>query len=247
MTSPMPCRYFIVLSVMFPCLSVRSAERPFAWQQDYARVTETGNIEWTPREFRFVAGDRVRYIDYENGSDAHDGASKQRPWKHHPWDARAGGVAAAAKGIDTYVFKGGVIYRGRLTVKEQGRSDRPIRLTRDPDWGQGPAIIAGSQAVTGWTRRAEHPDIPEPDVVWKAALDFAPRTVWMIDSGGAAVRLPLARHPNWKSQPEDHKAQWFRWTNDPHPFQPREGFSANDAKNLKGRDKDFVADALIYS
>ncbi len=247
MKSQTLCRGLMVLSVLSSCLRVGLAQEPFAWQQDYARVTETGDIEWNPREFRFAAGDRVRYIDYENGSDAHDGASKQRPWKHHPWDARAGGAAAAAKDIDTYVFKGGVIYRGRLAVKEQGHPDRPIRLTRDPDWGQGPATIAGSQVVTGWTRGADHPDIPEPDVVWKAALDFAPRTVWMIDSGGAAVRLPLARHPNWKSQPEDHKAQWFRWTNDPHPFQPREGFSANDAKNLKGRDKDFVADALIYS
>jgi hypothetical protein len=64
---------------------------------------------------------------------------------------------------------------------------------------------------------------------------------------GAATRIPLARHPNWVSQPEDHKAEWFRWTNNPHPFQPREGFSANDAENLKGLDPDFVRDALIYS
>jgi hypothetical protein len=227
--------------------AIQAAEAPFAWQQDYARVTETGDIQWTPRAFQFVADGSVRYIDYENGSDDADGTAKQRPWKHHPWDAAATGKAAAATGIQTYVFKGGVIYRGQLTIKEQGRPGSPIRLTRDPAWGEGPATIAGSQIVTGWAKGAADSRIPEPDAVWKARLDFAPRTLWLVDAAGTATRIPLARHPNWKSQPEDHKAQWFTWTNNPHPFRAREGFSANDAAHLKGRDNDFVAGALIYS
>lgn len=237
-----------LLAVLALCSStLQAAEKPFAWQQDYARVTETGDIEWTPKEFHYVAGESVRYIDYENGSDTADGASKDRPWKHHPWDSAATGKTAAAAGIDTYVFKGGVIYRGQLTIKEQGRPGFPIRLTRHPNWGDGPAILAGSQVVTGWSQGAAHPKIPGSDAVWKATLDFAPRTLWMIDSSGAAIRIPLARHPNWKSQPEDHKAQWFTWTNNPHPFRAKEGYSANDAAQLKGLDKDFVEGALIYS
>jgi hypothetical protein len=75
---------------------------------------------------------------------------------------------------------------------------------------------------------------------------FRAAHLWMIDGDGVSTRIPLARHPNWTSQPEDHKAEWFRWTNNPHPFQPREGFSANDAKNLKGS-TGFRRDALIYS
>jgi hypothetical protein len=237
-----------VVALLALCAAELSAdERPFAWQQDYAQVTETGDLVWTPREFRFTPGSRVCYVDYEQGSDANDGTSPARAWKHHPWDANAAGNAAAAAGIDTYVFKGGVIYRGQLTVREQGRPGQPIRLTRDPAWGAGPATIAGSQIVTGWTRGADHPKIPEPGNVWQAPLDFAPRTLWRIAADGAAIRLPLARHPNWTSQPEDHKAEWFTWTNNPHPFQPREGFSANDAKNLKGQDRDFIQGALIYS
>ncbi len=240
-------RFSALAVVALGCAVLPAAEPPFAWQQDYARVTETGDIEWTPGEFHYEAGDSVRFIDYENGSDAHGGDSLQRPWKHHPWDAAATDNAARATGIDTYVFKGGVVYRGQLTVKEQGRPGRPIRLTRDPGWGDGPAILAGSQAVTGWSRGADHPRISEPDSVWRATLDFAPRTVWTIAPHGAATRIPLARHPNWKSQPEDHKAQWFTWTNNPHPFKPRDGFSANDAAHLKGLDQDFVQNALIYS
>lgn len=239
-------RIAVFASLALGWFSVQAAETPFPWQQDYARVTETGDIEWTPKGFHFTAGGSVRYIDYENGSDAADGASKVRPWKHHPWDAAATGNADAATGIETYVFKGGVIYRGQLTIAEQGRPGAPIRLTRDPSWGDGPAILAGSQVVTGWANAA-HPKIPQSAAVWKASLDFAPRAVWMIDAGGAATRIPLARHPNWKSQPEDHKAQWFAWTNNPHPFRAKDGFSANDAAHLKGLDKDFVEGALIYS
>ena len=222
-------------------------EVSFDWQQDFADVTETGDIVWKPQPSRFTPGQTLRYIDYERGSDANDGTSRQQPWKHHPWDANARDKATAFEGVDTYVFKGGVVYRGQLTVQQDGQPGQPIRLTCDPDWGDGPAILAGSQPVSEWTRGADHPAIPEPETVWRAKLDFAPRTLWIIDGDGIATRIPLARHPNWTSQPEDHKAEWFRWTNDPHPFQPREGFSANDSEHLKGLDPDFVQDALIYS
>jgi hypothetical protein len=35
----------------------------------------------------------VRYIDYATGNDSNAGTSKASPWKHHPWDAAATGVA----------------------------------------------------------------------------------------------------------------------------------------------------------
>jgi hypothetical protein len=153
----------IAVILALGCSAIQAGETPFAWQQDYARVTETGDIQWTPTEFQFVADGSVRYIDDEHGSDDADGASKQRPWRHHPWDAAATGKAAAATAIQTYVFKGGVIYRGQLTIKEQGRPGRPIRLTRDPSWGDGPATVAGSEVVTGWTQGAADPRIPESE------------------------------------------------------------------------------------
>ena len=64
-------RAFLALN----CVAIQAAEEPFAWQQDYARVTEKGDIEWTPRPFHFVAAGSVRFIDYEGGSDAADGTS----------------------------------------------------------------------------------------------------------------------------------------------------------------------------
>ncbi len=223
------------------------AEAEFAWQKDYIRIAEGGQMEWMPKPFVFEAEEPIRFIDYETGSDQNDGATPDSPWKHHPWDANAGGQAKAAIGIQSYIFKGGVIYRGQLTIREQGQPGKPIRLTRDPKWGEGPATIAGSQIVSGWSLGTDHPNISNPEGIWKTALDFAPRTLWRIDKDGNAIRIPLARHPNWTSQPEDHKAEWFRWTNEPHPFKARSGFTANDSANLKGKDEDFVKGALMYS
>ena len=40
--------------------------------------------------------------------------------------------------------------------------------------------------------------MPEPDKVWHADLDFAPRNVWMVRPDGKVVRIPLARTPNWQ-------------------------------------------------
>ena len=231
---------------MFLGVATEGAE-PFAWQRNYAQMSESGDITWRPEEFRFSQGRNVRYIDFEKGDDANDGTAPQLPWKHHPWDKNASKNAAGESEADTYVFKGGVIYRGQLRAKQNGRAGNPIRLTRDPAWGRGPAVLAGSERVTGWIRGADHPKIPDPQTVWRAAVDFAPRSLWLVESDGRSRRIPLARHPNWTSQPEDHKQQWFRWTNDPHPFRPKNGFTANDSKNLKGRDKDFVDGALIYS
>ena len=245
-TAPLRIAFASVSAMYFCCIILYASEPQFDWQHEYARVTATGDIEWTPQSFGFVAGEHVRYIDFEIGIDSNDG-TQQNPWKHHPWDRNATGLAAAATGVDTYVFKGGVTYRGQLTVREHGRQGAPIRLTRDPNWGAGPATIAGSERVTGWTQGAGRSDIPDKEKVWQAKLGFSPRTLWMIGPEEGARRIPLARHPNWTSQPEDHKAEWFTWTNDSHPFNPREGFSANDSQNLQGRDAEFVEGALMYS
>ena len=176
----------------------------FSWQETYARVLPHGDLEWAPKPFRFENGGSLRYIDFDAGNDENDGTSRRTPWKHHPWDAQATGKAQACRGVHTYVFKGGVDYRGELTVREAGRPGDLIRLTRDPGWGRGPAVLCGSERVTGWTKGATHKDIPEPEKVWWADLDFAPRSVWLVGKDGDFLRIPLARTPNWKrSNPDD--------------------------------------------
>ncbi|MDH7569639.1 MAG: laminin G domain-containing protein, partial [Armatimonadota bacterium] len=155
----------------------------------------------------------VRYIDFEGGDDARDGLTPASAWKHHPWDPAAEGKAAACRGIHTYVFKRGVVYRGTLMVKESGKAGDPIRLTSDPAWGTGEAALYGSVALRGgWTRGADRKEIPEPEKVWWRDLDFAPRNVWMVNAKGEITRIPLARTPNWKvSNPDDVKSEWWEW------------------------------------
>ncbi len=208
-------RIAVVCLLAVPALAVTVAAREYSWQRPHAKVVETGDLEWQPEPFVFEKGDSVRYIDYENGDDSNGGKTKGTPWKHHPWDKRARGNARNAEGVDTYVFKRGVIYRGSLEAYAVGEPGRPIRLTSDPDWGRGEACIYGSEVVTDWKKGADHPDIPEPQKVWYADAKVRPRCLWMVDVEGEITRIKLARTPNWEvSDPDDVLSEWWYWKND---------------------------------
>ncbi|MBN1673968.1 MAG: hypothetical protein JXR37_23160 [Kiritimatiellae bacterium] len=242
---------FVLLCMLIPPASGRE---PFSWETPQAKVLPNGDLEWAPKPFRYEPGQSVRYIDFENGSDDRAGATPQTAWKHHPWDANATGSAAACRGADTYVFKGGVCYRGTLTVKEAGRPGNPIRLTRDANWGKGNAVLCGSERVTAWRRGADHKDIPEPDKVWVAELDFAPRSVWLVKSEDDIVRIPLARTPNWTwSNPDDPHAEWYVFDNPKKVFdnfveaeKGRKYHFAIDTKHIKDKPESYFKGALIW-
>jgi len=191
----------------------------WSWQQPQAKVLPTGEMQWMPQPFEFKVGESIRYIDFDSGNDANDGLSKQTPWKHHPWDPSAAGNAKACKGMHTYIFKQGVVYRGWMEANESSAEAAPILLTRDPSWGEGTAVICGSEAVTGWKKRADNPLIPEPQKVWYVDLDWAPRNVWMMGEDGIVTRIMLARTPNWKiTDLDDIKSEWWTWKNPDKPF-----------------------------
>lgn len=183
-------------------------------------VEGTTDIRWTPEPFVYKAGESVRYIDFDNGRDAASGKTPQEAWKHHPWDPAAKDLAAAERGRHTYVFKGGVAYRGNLVARDSGTASAPIRLTCDPAWGTGRAIIAGSMAVTqGWQKVAapEGATAGFPSAsherLWRVDLpgEFVPRALWVLGKEGARTRVPIARWPNWKAEhPYNHFTQWHR-------------------------------------
>ncbi|MGA2032472.1 MAG: LamG-like jellyroll fold domain-containing protein [Thermoguttaceae bacterium] len=248
---------FAVVLLILVALGLTAAAAeptPWPWQDAKARVLPTGDLEWSPQPFVYVAGDAARCIDYEGGNDANPG-TRQQPWRHHPWDAAAEGKAAAATGIDTYVFKRGVMYRGELVVRQSGKPGHPIRLTSDPAWGEGQAAIVGSERVCGWRRGLAHPKMPEPDKVWSVDLGFAPRNVWMIRGDGGVVRIPLARTPNWQpSDPDDVKSEWFQFNNPDNRDVWGAKATVNNVERPKGydtvnltRDADYYKDALVWS
>ncbi|MEN8193208.1 MAG: LamG-like jellyroll fold domain-containing protein [Bacteroidota bacterium] len=207
-------RVFLPLVIThFLSLSCSIDEEKYSWELNHSKVIETGDLKWAPEPFVFEKGKAVRFIDYENGSDSNDGLTKNTPWKHHPWDSIATDKAKDCSGIHTYVFKRGAIYRGTLVGKESGTTENPIRLTSDPNWGEGEAAIYGSELITEWTKGAVNKDIPNAENVWYADLEFSPRCLWMVD-GKEIERLKLARTPNWEvSNPDDIKSEWWEWEN----------------------------------
>lgn len=230
------------------CLGAATAAEPFAWQQPQAGVDPRGDLSWAPRGVPFEAGVSTRYIDYVGGDDAADGSTPAAAWKHHPWDEQATGAAAAASGVHTYVFKGGVAYRGFLAADESGTADEPIRLTSDPEWGDGPGLILGSERVTGWTRGSKHPNIPDAAKAWTVDVPFKTRALWLVEPDGSARRIPIARHPNWTPEPEDAKADWWEWDNPGKPFGHTMGkrHLGIDTVNVPQHPKAFFEDAVIW-
>lgn len=231
------------------------AMKQYSWESQMAKATETGDLLWTPQPFIYQPGSSIRYIDFEGGDDNNSGMSKSEAWKHHPWDPAATGKSAACAGIQTFVFKKGSIYRGNIVVKESGEPGNPVRFTSDPSWGTGDASIYGSVRITsGWTKGADHKDIPDPSNVWYLDLDFAPRTLWMVNEK-EIKRIPLAKMPNWKiSDPEDIKSEWWYWdypTGKGFSYfmkneQGRELILGVDTKNLTGP-KELYMGAIIYA
>jgi Concanavalin A-like lectin/glucanases superfamily len=239
-----------------------SAPARWSWQETHAKVLPTGALEWTPRPFVFDKGASVRYIDFEAGNDAGDGKTKQTAWKHHPWDANAKGEANACKGIHTYVFKGGVVYRGALKGTESGKPGDPIRLTRDPAWGKGRAIFYGSTQIKGgWKRAAagDAPGIPQPGKVWyndvgkkydpdgtSAERSYTAKfsAMWQV-SGQKVERLHIARDPNYDlSDPNNPVKNWHTWS----AFKGRRNAGTLTSPALKGLgEKNLLDGAAIWT
>ena len=230
------------------------ARAEFSWQRPHANVRPTGAIEWAPERFVFEPAGSVRYIDYENGDDRHDGCSPATAWKHHPLDPEARAEARDGAGAHSFVFKGGVMYRGRLRGRLEGTAEQPVVLTRDPAWGTGPAVLSGSERVTGWTQGAQRNDMPEPEKVWRTELPFAPRRLWLVRPDDEVVRLPLARMPNWTaSDPDDVMSEWWSWEQ-PEWWTDRNKTTVNgrrmhlgvDRRHLTGAPEDYVG-GVVWS
>lgn len=103
-------------------------------------------------------GDTTYYVDFDGGSDANDGLTTGTPFKHAPGDANATSNADVdlAPG-DTVMFRGGVTYKGKITVNGDGTSSKRIAYKGD-GWGGEKAIIDGSEQITGFTQCASAAD-----------------------------------------------------------------------------------------
>jgi hypothetical protein len=207
----------LLTTALSGCLAAERQDAPrYSWETPQAKVLPEGRLEWAPQPFAYAPVGTVRHIDFVEGDDANPG-TREAPWRHHPWDPAASGQAKAAAPADTYVFRGGVAYRGVLRMPREAAL-RPVLLTRDPAWGDGEAVITGSVPAPAAWQRADvklAPRIPEPEKVWhQEIVGWTPRCLWLTADDGSVVRLPLARTPNWRvSNPDDIKAEWWTWDN----------------------------------
>lgn len=247
------------MALLLFALSITAQETAtvYSWEKQQAKVLPNGGLEWAPQAFVLTKGPSVRYIDFESGDDTADGMSTSTPWKHHPWDASATGNAKASAGIQTYIFKRGVIYRGMLTAKESGTADNPVRLTSDPEWGTGEAAIYGSVKVTeGWIKADATiaPTIPNPEKVWYknvGALANPTKVVCEVQESGIS-RVVLARAPNYVNTPSEPMQKWWSFTaktagTSSLNLTDSKNFTWTDVNALKGGDVWAIEDAVVMA
>ncbi len=243
-----------------------TAGAEYSWQDPHAKVIETGDLQWQPEPFVFETGESVRYIDYEDGDNGNDGKTKRTPWKHHPWDAGATGRASAASGIHTYVFKRGVHYRifsangeeAVLRADDSGAPGNPIRLTSDPEWGTGEAVIAGSRPITQRWKKASSANAParldtDNQAVWYVDLKLpfrpdeepgrmAEAVLYVVEDGGQTYDLHLASDVGWELANSNfamhHWNTWDERHRGGEPYQDDE---------LKGFPADYFEGGIVWS
>lgn len=90
------------------------------------------------------------YVDYNSGNDGNSGTSQSAAWKHCPGDKNAASISLSAKlaAGDTVLFKGGVYYRGSISLLRLDPVGSPVTLKGD-GWGLEKAILDGSEPIAG--------------------------------------------------------------------------------------------------
>ncbi len=195
----------------------RRPDNTWSWQSPNAKVIPTGGLEWQPRPFILRPGQNIRYIDFEGGDDTRNGLTPATAWQHHPWDEQAEGRARQADAADTYIFKRGVLYRGLLTARASEPTATLLRLTSDPEWGQGEACLTGTERLAGEWKKCPADSTAGGQslaAVWYLELPpemTALRRLWEVNGENWTALTP-ARTPNWEfTDPEDYRAGWFEW------------------------------------
>jgi hypothetical protein len=100
--------------------------------------------------FYVSANATTYYVDYKNGNDANNGVSADSSWMHAPGDplANINPSTVTLNPGDIVMFRGGVVYRGTITMKYSGAAGVPITY-RGSGWGSAKAIIDGSDLLSG--------------------------------------------------------------------------------------------------
>ena len=163
------------------------------------------------------------YVDFEGGSDAEPGTSPKQAFRHCPGGALAVDRARATRLVpgDTVIFRGGVVHRDTIQVEASGAEGAPIVFDGNTagTFGEGRAIVDGSELLTGWTRCTSAADCGgNPDwqsIYWtNAPADVNPFSVNLCD--GDAM-LSIAQDPELKDPFWDDDLSSFQPVRAPNP------------------------------
>jgi|GEM_PF-1122251 len=93
------------------------------------------------------------FVDFTAGNNTNAGTNASSPWKHAPGDADATGIPGTIVLLpgDRVLFRGGVEYRGSVSIPASGTAGNPI-IYKGDGWGTSKAVLDGSETVSGWTR-----------------------------------------------------------------------------------------------
>ena len=279
-------RLLTIIGIIILYVTTNSNAQKYHWQEPHAKVLPTGDLQWQPKPFAYPVPENqeVRYIDYENGSDENDGQSKDTPWQHHPWDTRATGKAAQGSGPMAYIFKKGVTYRifstggeAFLKADESGVPQLPIRLTSEPGWGTGEAVIAGSISVTGEWQKATTDHVParmNPERVWFIDLDkpLSPQKnnpihirplsgmwqhqkqmneliLYLINMDGSITDMHIASDVGWgMTNPNFAYHHWNKWDGEADMNPDENEIDLQGYdEDLKGYEKDYFDGGTLWS
>lgn len=138
-------------------LAITAFAADYIWDYSFAdsqsivepQLPTAGTPETAPPANNGALMFRVYHVDFDSGNDANSGTSPASPWKRAPGDPLA--TAKAASTVlnqgDIVRFRGGVRYRGAITLKSSGANGKPILYT-GAGFGSGQAILDGADPVT---------------------------------------------------------------------------------------------------
>jgi hypothetical protein len=182
-----------------PAMGGQKTMRSRAWRWLAIAVTGLCIVTSGP-----TAAAATYYVDFAGGANTADGLSPETAWKHSPGDnnATANPKTVALAPGDTIIFKGGVIYRGAVTVKVSGEAGKPIVFDGNSDgaWGNGKAVIDGGVPITDWKRCASAAEA-KGNARW-ADIFYVdvprPKSYKDMNLCDATMALPISQQPNPK-------------------------------------------------
>jgi hypothetical protein len=193
------------------------------------------------------AGATVYYVDFAGGHDSTPGTSAEAAWKHSPGDPKAEGHPAATdlQPGDMVRFKGGVLYRGSVICKWAGREGQPLVFDGNTDgaWGDGRAVIDGSEPLAGWRAAASAEECGgNPNwkhlVVGSVPADVDLRTINLCQGD---YLLTLAQDPNQPDPFFMDKVEHFHKL----PKEALTATSVTDPEHLNQSDAHYWDDAWL--